>query len=149
MRLLIPAIILFLCFPAQSEELSRLEIISSKSQNKFIFSVEVVQSEEELATGLMFREKLADDAGMLFLFEGQNIISMWMKNTLLPLDMLFIGGDGTIMKIARETTPLSLKVISSDIPAKAVLEINGGMSDLLGIAEGDVVYHDKLLNTGS
>ncbi|HEY1962849.1 MAG TPA: DUF192 domain-containing protein, partial [Rhizomicrobium sp.] len=90
--------------------------------------------------GLMFRKELAPDAGMLFEFPDNHFRSFWMKNTILPLDMLFIRADGTISSIAENTKPLSLDVTTSREPVRAVLEINGGRSAALGIAAGEKVH---------
>jgi uncharacterized membrane protein (UPF0127 family) len=79
---------------------------------------------------------------MLFLFPELARVSFWMKNTYIPLDLLFIGDDGTVLQITRETEPFSLAPIPSERPARAVLEINGGASDRLGIAVGDRLKHD-------
>jgi uncharacterized membrane protein (UPF0127 family) len=89
----------------------------------------------------MFRTELADNAGMLFDFGRTGPIAMWMKNTLIPLDMLFVDEYGVITHIARWTTPLSLETISSKGPARAVIEIKGGMTERFGIMPGDIVIH--------
>ena len=105
----------------------------------FVFNVEVATSQAERAKGLMYRRSLADDAGMLFDFGDEQFITMWMRNTYVSLDMLFIGEDGTIGHIASETTPLSDTIIPSRVDARFVLEIKGGMSRQLGIETGDMV----------
>lgn len=105
------------------------------------FTVEVARSPEQRAQGLMFRSKLAPDRGMLFDFGRVGEVRMWMRNTLLPLDMLFIDRAGVIRKIEASTKPLSLDTISSEAPVLAVLELNAGTSRLLGIAPGDKVEH--------
>jgi uncharacterized membrane protein (UPF0127 family) len=79
---------------------------------------------------------------MLFVYRPQRVVSMWMRNTLIPLDMLFIADDGRVVKIVERTMPLSLKTISSDRPVRAVLEVNGGTVARLGIMTGDRVLHD-------
>ena len=89
--------------------------------------------------GLMFRTALAPDAGMLFLYPTPRETSFWMQNTYLPLDMLFIDEDGVIRHIAERTVPLSTTPVPSNGPVRAVLEVNGGTSDRLGIAVGDRV----------
>jgi hypothetical protein len=90
----------------------------------------------------MHRTSLAENSGMLFDFRPRNEIqSMWMKNTLIPLDMAFIGADGRIVKIAEMTTPRSLQSIRSEAPAVAVLEVNGGKLSALGVKPGDLVRH--------
>ncbi len=108
------------------------------------FIVELAKTPEQMAQGLMFRRKLARDAGMLFLYRPPRQAAMWMKNTLIPLDMVFIGQDGRIVKLVERTVPHSLKAVASDGPVAAVLELNGGTVSRLGIAPGDRVVHDAL-----
>ena len=103
------------------------------------FTVEVARSPEEQSMGLMNRSKLAGDRGMIFPFEEPRQASFWMKNTLIPLDMIFVRGDGTIANIATNTVPLSLQPVYSDGPVSAVLEIAGGRAAELGIKAGDTV----------
>lgn len=105
------------------------------------FKVEVADDAQERQLGLMYRETLAEDAGMLFDFQEVQPVSMWMKNTLIPLDIAFIDEAGVIKRIARETTPLSLEPISSGAPVIAVLEVKGGVLNALGVKEGDKVLH--------
>lgn len=105
------------------------------------FQVEVMRTDEERARGLMNRAYLPADRGMLFDFKSPQIATMWMKNTLIPLDMIFIRADGTIANIAENTEPHSLRTIPSSEPVLSVLEINGGLSAKLGIAPGDKVGH--------
>ena len=90
----------------------------------------------------MFREQLAPDAGMLFILPAPQTMSMWMKNTLIPLDMVFIGMDGRIVNVHERAVPHSLDTISSAGPVKGVLEIGGGMASKLGIRAGDRVVHE-------
>ena len=89
----------------------------------------------------MYRQRLAADAGMLFLYPAARPVSMWMKNTLIPLDMLFIGDDGRILHIAERAIPGSTATISSMQPARAVLELNGGTAARLKIQVGDRVLY--------
>ncbi|RJT24438.1 DUF192 domain-containing protein [Chakrabartia godavariana] len=103
------------------------------------FKVEVARTENDQARGLMFRESLAPDAGMIFPMDPPRWASFWMKNTVIPLDMIFIRADGTIARIAAETVPYSLDPVDSGEPVAAVLEIAGGRAAALGIAEGDRV----------
>lgn len=105
------------------------------------FQVEVARTSEQQAKGLMFRTALMDDHGMLFPHEEPRELSMWMRNTYIPLDMLFITADGTIHRIEHQTEPLSEKVIGSNGPVSAVLELAGGASERLGIKAGDRVKH--------
>jgi len=105
------------------------------------FTIELARSPEQRSRGLMFRETMAPDAGMLFIYPRRQRISMWMKNTILPLDMLFIDSDGTIVRIAEWTQPHSLRTIESGGRVLGVLELNAGTSARLGIAVGDRVRH--------
>jgi len=108
------------------------------------FRVHLAQSPQQRAQGLMYVRTMPKDVGMLFVYDHPTVINMWMKNTYIPLDMIFIGKDGRILKIARNAVPLSLDTISSDDPAIGVLEINGGVSDSLGLAPGQKVSHRLL-----
>ena len=103
------------------------------------FTVEVARSAEEQSRGLMFRQQLGPAEGMLFPLEPPRVAGFWMRNTLIPLDMIFIRADGTIARIAANTVPGALDPVRSGEPVAAVLEIAGGRSAALGIAEGDVV----------
>ncbi len=103
------------------------------------FNVELAVSPEEKSRGLMYRTAMAPDAGMLFIYDRDTVISMWMRNTLIPLDMLFIAADGRIAHIASRMVPRSDRTISSRIRVRAVLELNGGTVRRLGIAVGDQV----------
>ncbi len=91
--------------------------------------------------GLMFVRGMDDHAGMLFVFPGDRRVSMWMKNTYMSLDLVFIDSKGHIAAIARRATPMSEDIISPPLPAHAVLELKGGIADQLGIREGDLVVH--------
>lgn len=125
--------------PLRAAEMQTLEIVSKTGVH--VFAVEVVSNDADRAKGLMFRKELPQGRGMLFDFEREQDVSMWMQNTYIPLDMLFINGDGRIRRIAENTTPLSTKVITSGGPVRAVLEVIGGTAKKLGIAPGDRVAH--------
>lgn len=105
------------------------------------FAIELASTPEKRERGLMYRRELAADAGMLFDFARNAPVSMWMKNTPIPLDMLFIRADGYIANIAERTIPESLTPIDSLGPVLAVLELNGGTCARLGIRAGDKVVH--------
>lgn len=105
------------------------------------FTVELAITPRQQARGLMFRQRLAPDRGMLFLHDRPRVATMWMKNTLIPLDMLFIAADGRIVKIAERTVPRSTQTIASGRPVKAVLELRGGTVDRLDLAPGDRVRY--------
>jgi uncharacterized membrane protein (UPF0127 family) len=103
------------------------------------FTVEVARTPQEQATGLMNRSSLAPDRGMIFPYEPAQPVGFWMKNTLIPLDMIFIGPDGRILNIEANTVPMSLEPVYSAGPASGVLELAGGRSAELGIKPGDLV----------
>jgi len=105
------------------------------------FNVEVAKDTAARMQGLMFRTKMAADAGMLFDFPRDDYQAFWMKNTILPLDMIFIRADGTISSIATHTVPYSEQPVMSQEPIRAVLEINAGRSDALGIKAGERVHN--------
>ena len=107
-------------------------------------TVELAESDAQKAQGLMYRRSLPADHGMLFDYRRPRVISMWMKNTYIPLDMIFIGADDRVVDIARRTTPQSLSIIESSEPARAVLEVNGGMADRWGVRIGDRVRSPQL-----
>lgn len=104
--------------------------------------VELATNEEARRYGLMFRKTLGDKQGMLFIYPNSHPIAMWMKNTYIPLDMLFIDAEGRIVHIHPNAEPRSLKTIASQQPAKAAIEIRGGQAEKLGIRVGDRVLHD-------
>ena len=114
-----------------------LTITSSNGEHRF--TVEVARTPEEQAQGLMNRNSVPPDRGMIFPYDPPAQVSFWMKNTLVPLDMIFIGADGKIGRIAAHTTPMSLDPVASIDPVSAVLEIAGGRAAELGIKQGDKV----------
>lgn len=114
-----------------------LTITTGKRQHRF--KVEVAASEEQQATGMMFRRRIGPSEGMLFPFRTPRPAWFWMKNTLIPLDMIFIRPDGTIARIAANVPPLTLDNVGIGEPMAAVLEIGGGRAAALGIREGDRV----------
>ena len=103
------------------------------------FIVEVARTPEEQARGLMDRQSLAPDRGMVFPYQPPQPVAFWMKNTLIPLDMIFIAPGGRILRIEPNTVPHSLEPVGSGEPVEAVLELAGGRSAELGIAAGDKV----------
>ena len=125
--------------PARAASFQPLEIVTRNGVQ--VFSVEMATTEEEKQTGLMYRKELADGKGMLFDFNPEQEVSMWMKNTYVSLDMIFIRADGRILRIAENTEPLSTKIISSRGPARAVLEVVAGTAQKYGIRVGDRVGH--------
>ena len=133
---------------AQDPDLRRDELVIESASGTHRFVVELPRTPDQMARGLMHRRQLAADAGMLFLYPADRAITMWMKNTLIPLDMLFIAGDGRIGNIVEWTVPLSLQVIQSAGPARGVLEVNGGTARRLGIEPGDRVRYPAFAPDG-
>lgn len=126
--------------PIRAGQEARTVALTIRSGGKLHrFDVEVVRTPEEQSKGLMFRKELPPDGGMLFPFDPPQVASFWMKNTVIPLDMIFIRPDGTIAHIAANTEPYSLQPVSSGQMNSAVLEIAGGRAAELGIAENDRV----------
>lgn len=124
---------------SHAADLQVLEIVTKRGVRSF--SVEMAVTPAELSRGLMFRTELPEGRGMLFDFKQEQPIAMWMKNTPLSLDMIFIRSDGIIIRIAENTTPESTKTIPSGSPARAVLEVVAGTARKQGIAPGDRVVH--------
>ena len=118
----------------------RMEIVR-KDGKSLPFSVEIADTPEKQMRGLMYRTSMGPDEGMLFLYSRSKPVSMWMANTYISLDMLFIDKAGTILQIEEHTQPLSKAVISSFGPADAVLELNAGTAERLGIKAGDTAVH--------
>ncbi len=117
--------------------------IKTKS-GTYQFNVELALDERSQAKGLMFRRSMPPDHGMLFIYDPARMIRMWMKNTILSLDMLFVKRDGTIAKIFERTEPFSERVLSSDQPVYGVLELNAGSVERFGIRSGDQMIHPLL-----
>jgi len=138
-------LILSFVFCANAEE-----ILSIKKQDGQIvsFNIEIANTPGQRRQGLMYKKQMPEDYGMLFIFKKPKVIEMWMKNTYIPLDMLFIGEDNEIKTIAKNTTPESLNTISSGTDAIAVLEINAMITDKLGIAVGDIIIEPNLGKDG-
>ncbi len=125
--------------PARSATVQPLEIVTKSGVQ--VFSVEMATTEQEKETGLMYRKEVPDGKGMLFDFSPPQEVSMWMKNTYVSLDMIFIRADGRILRIAENTEPMSTRIISSQGLAKGVLEVVAGTARKYGIEPGDRVGH--------
>jgi uncharacterized membrane protein (UPF0127 family) len=106
------------------------------------FDIYLALTNEQRARGLMFVRDMPIMTGMLFVYEGEQIVSMWMKNTYLPLDMVFARADGTVASVARRTEPLSLRSVASTEPVKYVLELNSGTARRLHIDEDSLLVWD-------
>ncbi len=125
--------------PARAASFSTLEIATKNGVH--IFSVEMATTEDEKSKGLMYRRELADGKGMLFDFTPEQEVSMWMKNTYISLDMIFIRADGTVHRVEHDTEPMSEKIINSRGPVSAVLELRAGEARRLGIEPGSRIEH--------
>ena len=146
--LFIAALLAVLAAPVDAKvRLDRLWLVPASGQEVPI-DVEVAEDPQEKALGLMFRSKLADKSGMLFFYERQQEITMWMRNTYIPLDMVFIRADGTIHRIEARTEPLSEAIIASRGPVVACLELAGGAAGRLGLKPGDKVVHQLFTPDG-
>lgn len=125
----------------QNPPLPVTSVVIDSARGPVRFTAEVAGDPASQERGLMFRTKLAPNGGMLFDFHKPSPQTFWMKNTILPLDMIFIRADGTISSIARDATPYSETPIPSYEPVRAVLEINGGRAAALGIERGQRVHN--------
>jgi hypothetical protein len=137
------ALVLFIAastgVPALGGELDSLEIVTVTGRHAF--QVEIVNNDATRERGLMDRRYMAPDHGMLFEFDREAPVSFWMKNTYIPLDMIFIAPSGVVTHIAANAEPLSERVVPSGAPCIAVLELNGGMAASIGLKVGDKVRH--------
>ena len=139
LRIFIASLALIWSASLHAQSFEPLTIVSGSGRHAF--QVEVARNDADRAQGLMFRRNLAPDRGMLFDFARVQPISMWMQNTYIPLDMVFIRPDGSIARIAENAEPLSTRTIPSGEPVLAVLEVIGGTAARLGLKAGDRVEH--------
>lgn len=116
-------------------------VIKTRNGIEWLFEVEMAKTPDQHQQGLMFRTSLAEESGMLFVYNPPQRVTMWMKNTKIPLDMIFIANGGRIVKIHESARPGDTRGVSSGRAVRAVLEINGGLARELGIREGDQVIH--------
>ena len=120
--------------------------IATSDARLHAFEIWIADNEPRRARGLMFVRELAENQGMLFLYPNEQPISMWMKNTYLPLDMLFVDSHGRIVKVVENTTPQSLDTIESGALVRGVVEINAGVSAKLHLRPGSLVIHPAFVN---
>ena len=125
--------------PALGGELDSLEIVTAAGRH--VFQVEIANNDATREHGLMDRRYMAPDHGMLFEFDRDEPVSFWMKNTYIPLDMIFIAPSGVVTHIASNAEPLSERVVPSGGPSIAVLELDGGTAASIGLRVGDKVRH--------
>ncbi len=149
-RFILSALFLSLASPAPAQtskddvvdfgEPVPLTVVSKDS--KHVFQIERAITLDQQARGMMFREKMDPDSGMLFEFDEPKIATIWMKNTPLPLDIIFVRSNGKILKIEHMAQPYKLRSASSEAIVAAVLELQGGRSKELGIMPGDIIQHE-------
>ncbi len=125
----------------QLQQFATADLIIVSAGGPHRFTVELAATPAQMEQGLMFRQALAPDAGMLFDFKRPTLATMWMRNTLIPLDMLFVDGHGRIVNIRDRAVPRSDDVIAAAAPVRAVIELNGGAAERLGIKPGDRVLY--------
>ena len=144
-RYLFASILLLVALPTWALETfttSELTLLTAGGAQKF--TIELALTDGQMEQGLMFRRSLAPDAGMLFDFRVPTPVTMWMKNTLIPLDMVFLDASGRVVDIHERAVPLSLVPIATKVPARYVVELNGGTVARLGIKPGDVATSPQI-----
>jgi uncharacterized protein len=135
-------------FAASLQSFATASLTIAAANGDHRFTVELAETPAQMEQGLMFRRSLAPDAGMLFDFKRPTMATMWMRNTLIPLDMLFVDAQGRIVNIQQRAVPESDAIISAAAPVRAVIELNGGTTARLGIAPGDRVLY-PIFGSGS
>ncbi len=125
--------------PSAQAAMERVAVVLETRSGRHRIRAELAMTPEQRSRGLMFRTRLGRREGMLFLYEPAQPVTMWMKNTYIPLDMVFIGPEGRVRRIARDTEPFSEALIRSGGPVRAVLELAAGVADEIGLAVGDRV----------
>jgi uncharacterized membrane protein (UPF0127 family) len=133
---------------AQLATFPKSELTIETASGKHKFRIEMAVTPNQKTQGLMYRRTMAADAGMLFDYGHAEPVAMWMRNTLIPLDMLFIGTDGRVVNVHERAIPGSLDTIPSNGPVQAVLELNGGTVARLGIKPGDRIIHPAFKSGG-
>jgi uncharacterized protein len=124
-------------------------LVLKTATGDYNFTIEVATTDQERALGLMFRRSLPENGGMLFIYDPPQPATMWMKNTLIPLDMVFISAEGKVHRIESDTEPFSTAVIPSEGDVVGVLELNAGEADKIGLKRGDKVIYPGLGDKGT
>jgi len=132
--------------PAGAQTLPESPLVISSGAKSHRFTVELADDDAERSTGLMHRGQMNDDHGMLFDFQTPRRVAFWMRNTFIPLDMIFIKSDGEIVSIFENVPPLNDNTVGPERPVRAVLELNAGTSKKLGLKVGDMVRHAAFNN---
>jgi uncharacterized membrane protein (UPF0127 family) len=146
-RRLQPIVVATLVLLAACRDLRPAVVLTSKDGASTRVFVEVADTPDTQARGLMFRNHLDPDHGMVFLFDSEKDHAFWMKNTPIPLDLIFISRDGRIVGIHPDAEPLSLRPISVGAPSRVVLEVNGGFTAEHGLTVGDHVTYRNIAST--
>jgi uncharacterized protein len=131
-------------FPLAAQAADDQLTLHTKSGD-YQFKVDVVDTDETRAKGLMFVTELPDDQGMLFDFKEEREVSFWMRNTFIPLDMIFVGTDGVVRTVHANARPHDVTSIPSEVPVQFVLEIPGGRAAAIGLEPGDTMEHDRVV----
>ena len=129
------------CWSQEAKDFRFDKLIISTQQERITFQIEIAETDAQRARGLMWRKKLTKNTGMLFDYKIVDHVFMWMKNTLIPLDMIFISKNGQIVNIVKNTTPNSTQIITSRGPVRAVLEVPAGTTSEYNIQIGDTIIH--------
>ena len=141
-------LLLVACQPAETRDLSRDKVTVVTPKGEFSWSVELADTPAAREKGLMFRKSMPRDTGMFFHFGTVGPVTMWMKNTFIPLDMIFAAPDGTIERVHTAAEPQSLALISSGAPVLYVLELNAGEAERTGLAPGQRLLHPWTVGEG-
>lgn len=140
--MLLSLLLLAMCsFSTGADAMRREDMKLHTSKGVKVVSVEITETQDEKMKGLMFRSSLPDDQGMIFAYDPPREITMWMRNTYIPLDMVFIRPDGVIHRIEAWTRPLSEEIVASKGDVAACLELAGGAAERMGLKAGDRVEH--------
>lgn len=139
--LLSAVVVMLVVVPSLDAKMRLEKLVLVTAAGERAIEVEVAETLQEKAVGLMFRRSLPESSGMLFPYEAPQEVTMWMRNTFIPLDMVFIRADGVVHRIEARTEPLSERTIASRGPVTAVLELAGGVAEKLGLRPGDHILH--------
>ena len=140
-RTVVGLVLLWAGVAAAQDQCAALPITLTGEWGSAVFDVRIADDPEERATGLMFVDEMPSREGMLFLYPDSRPVGFWMKNTLLPLDMLFVDAQGTVVRIHKNAIPGDLTLIESFSNVLAVLELNGGLTSAYGISVGTKIHH--------
>ena len=147
-RTLLCSLLILVAFPLSGQSGGMNQVSIATATGSATWVVELASDNASRSKGLMYRKQMAAQTGMLFRFQQSRVVSMWMKNTFIPLDMIFANQAGVVTHIHRGAVPHSEAIISSRVPARFVLEVNAGEADRYGIAVGNRLAHPWILPPG-